>query len=193
MVRSMAIAAALAGVFTVGEVPLMAQGKGNGLNRGLGAAARGASNSALGRSDAPLSRAGNSAARGNSSFGRAGSSMQRADAAMTRGMASAPEIVGEDQALARQQQILDHRLGQADKLRAISEQNGNERLLGTADRMEANATTNFQRQQERLTTSPTDSTGEGGTHPAVATSPEVNAPAAVTRAQPRRGFWFRSR
>lgn len=192
MVRSLAIAAALAGMFIVGEVPLLAQGKGNGLNRGLGAAARGASNSGLGRSDGPLSRAGHSAARGNSSFGRSGGSLQRADAAMTRGMASSPEIVGEDQALARQQEILDHRLGQADKLRALSEQNGNDRLLGTADRMEANATTNFQRQQERVTNPTTDSTS-GGSDPTVAPPQEVNAPAAVTRPQPRRGFWFRSR
>jgi hypothetical protein len=192
MVRSMAIAAALAGVFVVGAVPLFAQGKGNGLSRGLGAAAKGASNSGQARSGGPLSRVGNSAGRGNSSFGRAGGTMQRADAALTRGMASSSEAVGEDQALARQQQILDHRLGQADKLRALSEQNGNERLLGTADRMEANATTNFQRQQERLTNPTTDSTSGSGTDPTVSPSQEDGAPAAVTR-QPRRGFWFRSR
>lgn len=68
------------------------------------------------------------------------------------------------------------RFQQAEHLRAISERNGNESLLETADRMESNATRNYERQA-----------GE-------AEVPQVSeSPAPATKSPAKKGFWFRWR
>jgi len=108
------------------------------------------------------------------------------------------EGAGQDQALANQQSILNHRLDQADHLRGNSQANGNEHLLETADRMQANANRNFLRQQERLGGTTTTSTGGAGSDSTSTTgqTPTESASAAApstASSSGRRGLWFRSR
>ena len=113
----------------------LAQGKGGGLNRALGASSKAGGAKGLGKSTDGLSRATGNLARSNAGLSKATTGLSRAGGAPVEG----------DPALANQQRILDHRMQQAEHLRGISERNGNERLLDTADRMEASATRNFER------------------------------------------------
>lgn len=99
------------------------------------------------------------------------------------------------------EQIQFKRLQQADHLRAISERNGNEALLETADRMEASAVRNFERQ-----------TGTGAIAPETGTVPSNEpvsiqepvpsvdaalasklAPSPASKNGSRKGLWFRWR
>lgn len=193
MLRKFAIPSLMVTVLLT-PASLLAQGKGNGVNRGLGAAAKGASSAGMGRSGGPIAR--DSAARGGATLGRAGG-LQRANLATARGNLP-PTVAGEGMAGENPQRILDQRLDQAEHLRALSERNGNERLLDTADRMEASANRNFERQQQRFTESPTEPTDGSGAVPeatpaesGTAAGPVTTAAQAVPRT--KRGFWFRSR
>jgi len=189
-------------------LPADAQGKGNGLNRGLSAAAKGMNGGGVSRSVGPISRASGGPLRNGAPLGRASGGLQRANAGMSPKIEMPADGAGQDPALANQQSILNHRLDQADHLRAASQANGNEHLQETADRMQANANRNFLRQQERLggttTTSPggtgTDSTSTAGTSTAgtstTAPAPTESTDAAAssaTSSSGRRGLWFRSR
>jgi hypothetical protein len=171
-----------------------AQGKGGGLNRALGASSKANSARGLSRPNSGLSRAGGNLARSNS-LGKAAAGMPRA---------SAPGALEGNAALANQQRILDHRLQQAEHLRGISERNGNERLLSTADRMDASATRNFERRTGLTMQPPTDgavSPADGSATPGdgTITAPEELAtptlPALETARQKSKpsGFWFKSR
>ena len=172
---------------------VLAQGKGGGLNRALGATSK-AGGSGLGKSSNGLSRAGSNLARSNG--------LNRAAGGLPRGTGAAP--VEGDPALANQQRIMDHRLQQAEHLRGISERNGNERLLDTADRMEASAARNFERRTGVVVQPPTD----GSVPPADGSSPPAGETTTVTSdgtnvapvpalqsARPKKpnGFWFKSR
>jgi hypothetical protein len=192
MLRTIVIPAVV-GTLLLSPACMLAQGKGNGVNRGLGAAAKGASSAGMARSGGSIARDG--AARGGATLGRVGG-LQRANLATARGN-SQPTVAAEGPATENPQRILDQRLDQAEHLRALSERNGNERLLDTADRMEASANRNFERQQQRFAPPATEPT-EGSNAPeatpeqnAAGVSPGIPTTQSVPRA--RRGFWLRSR
>jgi hypothetical protein len=133
-------------------------------------------------------------------MGRASGGLQRANDANSPSIEMPSDTSGNDRAIANQQSILDHRQDQANHLRDLSERNGNEHLQATADRMDANANRNYQRQQTRLTGVTTDpsgsSAGGGGTTSDPGASGTPNTTAATTTTvvpQARRGLWFRSR
>jgi hypothetical protein len=153
---------------------VLAQGRGNGLNRGLGGQAKGGA--------AQAARAGSNLARsGGMGLNRAAPGLSRMGSGPK---APAPSAPGEgDRSLGNQQRILDHRQQQAEHLRGVSERNGNERLLETGDRMDSSAVRNFERQ-----------TGTTYQPPAAEGAP-APAPPVQTATQPRKpqGFWFRSR
>ena len=84
-----------------------------------------------------------------------------------------------------EQRKLDHRLNQAEKLRALAEKNGNERLAETADRMETKAQQRFERRMERigeadpqlpLTDAPPFQPGDAQQQPGDASPPVVESP-----------------
>jgi hypothetical protein len=193
MVRNFAIPALMVSVLLT-PACLLAQGKGNGINRGLGAAAKGAASAGMPRSGGPFAR--DPALRGGATLNRAGG-LQRANMATARGD-SLPTVEGDGLAGENPQRILDQRLDQAEHLRALSERNGNERLLDTADRMEASANRNFERQQQRFAPAPTEPTDESNTVPEATPAESAVGTGTVTTVAPsaprtRRGFWFRSR
>ena len=196
--RAILITCAVFSASLMGQLPANAQGKGNGLNRGLSAASKGMTNSGMTRSGGPLSRASGGPLRNGAPLGRASGGLQRANAGISPKIEMPTEGTGQDQALANQQSILNHRLDQADHLRAVSQANGNEHLLETADRMQANANRNFLRQQERLGGTTTTSTGGTGTDSTSTAAPTPTesadaAASAATSSTGRRGLWFRSR
>ncbi len=86
------------------------------------------------------------------------------------------------------EQIRDQRIQRAEHLRAISERNGNESLLETADRMEGSALENYQRQTTVRAGLAEDESVDSATPSLSAAKTNVN-PAG----KPRRGFWFRFR
>jgi hypothetical protein len=197
----MTIAALTIGALLVISTDLRAQGKGIGLNRGLSAAAKGSSSTGLTKAMGKSANAGNGLLRSGSGFGRTGGGLNGSGAADTGSpVVSVPDaadaVSGTTQALDNQQSILTKRLQQADHLRAVSAANGNEHLLETADRMQANATTNFQRQQQRLNATMTDpSTGSTTTPSASSITTDTPTAPLATAPQPRirRGLWIRSR
>jgi hypothetical protein len=181
---------------------LLAQGKSGGFNRALSAAAKGSSASGLAKATGKSSNATNRVLRSGSAFGRTANGLQRANATLDSSTVPTVEVPAAGPALDNPQRILDQRLQQADHLRALSESNGNQHLLDTADRMQANATTNFERQQLQLNPTVPDPSATSTTTP---TPPTTSAPPSVstdTQSAPltgtpqtrtRRGFWFRSR
>jgi hypothetical protein len=86
--------------------------------------------------------------------------------------------------------IRQQRLDRAAHLREISEQNGNEALLDTADRMEASAERNYLRQTDSLSSPPTGEV-QPDESPEVGDMPEEVTERVVLKR--RRGFWIRSR
>lgn len=106
-----------------------------------------------------------------------------------------------DRPLSNFERIQQHRLQQAEHLRGIAERNGNDHLLDTADRMEASANQNYQRQTGALppTAGPTSTPGAAPEVGSETVTVTPAAPAASTAVRgrptttPRRGFWFRSR
>ncbi len=88
--------------------------------------------------------------------------------------------------------IQQQRSQRADHLRTVAERNGNSQLIATADRMDANAMRNLERQQA---VSPLGTGGEASTSDRHEGSAAVATPAATPRptTTPRKGFWFRSR
>jgi hypothetical protein len=197
-------AALLAGTTTAA----FAQGKGGGLNRALGASAKAGNARGLGKSSDGLARASGNLARGNMGLNKAAPGFSRAGAARNLPLDGTATPGDEDPSLANQQRILDKRFQQAEHLRGISERNGNERLLGTADRMDASATRNFERRMGTTLpppptdglTPPTDGSTapptDGSTTPptdgsiAPATAPVLEA--SKLKSKPS-GFWFKSR
>jgi hypothetical protein len=184
MSRKICLSCAVLGVLVVGPMQLLADGKGGGLNRALKTGAKGPINAGPGRSGGLPGRASDDLARRGPGLNRAGGGLERA--------------------ATNQQRILDHRLNQAEHLRGVAERNGNENLLETADRMEANATRNFERQQQRFAGDPTvPTTPPGETPSGEAPAPTLTAPNATepvpvatptpTASRAGRGFWFRSR
>lgn len=124
--------------FLVVGATAFAQGKGQGANRALAAAARGSSNSGIARASQSAVRSQIGSSRSATSLGRSANGLGRAANGLSK-----------SQALAKQSsnalRIRDKRLQQADHLRDISSQNGNERLLDTADRMQESAQRNYDR------------------------------------------------
>ena len=168
-----------------------AQGKGNGFGRGLGNAARGgALGAAAAQGKGPAaqqpgqrfgSMRGTAANVNRRPIGAKPASHPSQRTAMP-GEAGAPSTP-----LTNAERIQQHRLQQAEHLRSISERNGNEALMNTADRMEARANTNYQRQSGLPAQARNDSAQSE-------TIPTVPATAvAQPKPAPRRGFWFRSR
>lgn len=88
--------------------------------------------------------------------------------------------------------IQQQRSQRADHLRTVAERNGNSQLISTADRMDANASRNLERQQ---TASPLGTGGEAFTLDQHEGSAAVATPAATVRptTTPKKGLWFRSR
>jgi hypothetical protein len=160
------------------------QGAGHGLNRGLGAAARGPVGGGVARSADVAARV--SRPTGPTVESR-GAGLSRAGIAReTRGLrnlAMLPQAArGPNPG-----RIYDHRLQQADHLRALSARNGNESLLDTADRMERNATQNLERQVGVFESLPSD----GGFSEAHLTPPPAfrsEVPQPI-----KRGFWIQPR
>jgi hypothetical protein len=205
MMRNVVVVVSLVGASMLGQHALLAQGKGNGLHRGLSAAAKGTASSGVSRAVGHDTGASKGIIRSGSSLGRAGQGLQRSSAAMTPTPATSPETGGDDQANGNPQRILDQRLNQAEHLREIAARNGNDHLLNTADRMASNATTNFDRQQQRLTGVPIAPTTPPATDPTTPTAPDTatgsgsTAGTVSTTVTPQtqtrhgRGFWLRSR
>ena len=115
-----------------------AEGRGQGMNRALAAAARGSSNSGLARAGQSAARSQNGLSRGGASLGRSANGLNRASSGLSHSQALSAQTFNSTR-------IRDKRLQQADHLRDISERNGNERLLDTADRMQESAQRNFDR------------------------------------------------
>src|SRR5690349_5337394 len=134
MNRTIVIAGAVAGMLLFGQLQSFAQGKGNGLNRGLSAASKGLSGGASSKSGGPLSRASTKSLRSGATMGRASGGLERANAAASPSIEMPTDSPDSNQALENQQSILNHRLDQADHLRSLSQSNGNQHLLDTADR-----------------------------------------------------------
>lgn len=88
------------------------------------------------------------------------------------------------------ERIQQKRISQAEHLRGISERNGNESLLITAERMEASALQNFQRQSA---TSAGAAAQYPDRPPVAAAASATNAAAGRQVTPAKRGFWFRSR
>jgi hypothetical protein len=164
--------------FTVSTV--VAQGKGKGAGKSLGSLGRAASSAKASRATRGLSKASDAMSRINQGLGSSSGGVQRASSALNRASDLQMPSNASGEFTTNPQRILDHRLEQADHLRGISARNGNEHLLETADRMEANAQKNYERQ--------TDTTLEEGATP----PPTATVPATKVGRAPR-GFWFRSR
>ncbi len=88
--------------------------------------------------------------------------------------------------------IQQQRSQRADHLRTVAERNGNSQLITTADRMDANALHNFERQQAD---SPLGTGGQASTSSQQEGSAAGATSAAVARptTTSKKGFWFRSR
>jgi hypothetical protein len=151
-------------------------GHGQGLNRALSAAARGAGNSGLARAAQSTTRSGNGLSRDVSKLGRSANGLNRASSGMSHSQALAAQT-------SNAARIRDHRLQQADHLREISGRNGNERLLDTADRMQNSAQTNYDR---RVGSS--DDTGSEA--PPAATGDSVGAAVSAPPAPSPRASWL---
>lgn len=180
---TLAIVAASIAVITAPTV--MAQGKGGGLNRAIGApSGTGGARAIGGKSSDAMARASGNLARGGMGLNKSAPGLSRVGSNPTPSRDSGSTLVGGDQSLANQQRIFDQRTQQAEHLRGVSQRNGNERLLDTADRMDSSAVRNFERQTGTVVQSPA---GDGTTAP---------APAIESANQPRKsvgGLWFRSR
>lgn len=134
-----------------------AKDRGQGLGRAL---------SQVGKAGAPgLNKAGSSVSRASAGASRA-NGLQRAPSLMRGPLAKTPRGLGKgaealadlpkDPAIQHERQLQieqrnrDHRLGQALKLRALAEKNGNAELLANADRMEAQANQHYADRVEKL-------------------------------------------
>ena len=158
------------GVLLTGT-PVFAEGHGHGqgLNRALAAAARGSGNSGLARAAQSTTRSQNGLTKGGTSLGRSANGLNRASNGMSHSQALAAQT-------SNAERIRDKRLEQADHLRSVSARNGNTRLLETADRMQNNAQTNFDR-------------GAGGTSASAGQPEDTNQSAAgiTSRTSPPTG------
>ncbi len=161
-------------LLVVGSTAL-AEGRGQGLNRALAAAARGSSNSGLARAGQSAARSQNGLSRGGANLGRSANGLNRASSGISHSQALGAQT-------SNATRIRDKRLQQADHLREISARNGNERLLDTADRMQDSAQRNYDRGVgEAGTEGPeTENVGAtvrqsaGGFRPAPAATPATN-------------------
>jgi len=140
---------------------LSAAEHGRGLGRALSQAGKSVSAPGLNKA----STAGSSLSRAGNGLGRAGG-LQRAPGLargpLGKGLGKAKDIdsaavngpkdpaVQHEKQLQIEQRNRDHRLAQAQKLRALAEKNGDAELLANADRMEAAATDHYQQRVEQL-------------------------------------------
>jgi hypothetical protein len=157
-----------------------AQGKRQGAGKSLGSLGRAASSAKAARATRGLSKANDAMSRINQGLGSSSGGVQRASSALNRGPDFQKPSKASEDFTTNSQRILDHRLDQAEHLRGIAARNGNEHLLETADRMEANAQENYQRQSD-------PALEQDATPP-----PTTTIPANKVSKAPR-GFWFRSR
>jgi hypothetical protein len=140
---------------------LSAGEKGRGLGRALSQAGKSVSSPGLNKAG----KAGSSLSRTGNGLGRA-AALERAPG-LARGplgkaLGKAKDIDGaalkgpKDPAIKHEKQLLieqrnrDHRLAQAQKLRALAEKNGDAELLANADRMEQHALDHYQERVEHL-------------------------------------------
>lgn len=150
----------------------------------------GLNHSAMNRAGQSVSRAGNASA-GRPAAGRISASglnhkASGAPAARLAGRGEAlpapPDNDGTTIAAGNAERIRDQRLGRAEHLRQVGEQNGNERLATTAERMEDGALRNY---EARSNMSPAANSGDPPSIPAVR---PVRRPAAKSSWWPS---WFR--
>jgi hypothetical protein len=180
------LCASVAMLVIASENCLYAQGRGQGVGRSLSSLNRAASHGGGAQAAANLSRASSRAGKPNSGLNQATSNVQRASSSLSR----VPELrsppVAAASPLKNQQRIMDKRLEQAEHLRQISQKNGNERLLSTADRMEESAIRNYDRQTSLSQSEETPVDSE----PSVSLNKTKRTERVNTA---RRGFWFQSR
>jgi hypothetical protein len=140
---------------------LSAGENGRGLGRALSQAGKAVSAPGLNRAG----KAGSSLSRAGNGLGRAGG-LERAPGLargpLGKGLGKAKDIDPgvakgpKDPAIQHEKQLLieqrnrDHRLAQAQKLRALAEKNGDAELAANADRMEAAALEHYQQRVEHL-------------------------------------------
>ncbi|MGE5191164.1 MAG: hypothetical protein ACM3U2_01600 [Deltaproteobacteria bacterium] len=166
-------------------------GRGNGPRFGSqfsrGAAAMGRSNSAFGAETSKL-KGGN---RSGTASTTNPSGTRDGDSAGDHQQGK-PTVTGTARALQQQQlnneRILQHREAQAQRLRDISQRNGNQHLLDTADRMQKNAQTNYDRRASRLTNFPNStasaSTGSTGASSGGTSGTSTSGAAGTTSTSP---------
>lgn len=146
------------------------QARGQGLNRALSAAARGSGNSGLARAAQSTTRSGSGLSKESAKLGRSANGLNRASSGMSHSQAIAAQT-------SNAVRIRDHRLEQVEHLREVSAQNGNARLLETADRMETSAQTNYER-------------GAGSSRAAGEKIPSPENTTPTERAQKARTSWL---
>ena len=182
MFRPLVLVSLSACICTLGIKPLQAQNGTRGMNRGLG-------NAAANMGGRPqFSRSHNHTPGQAADLGRKVNGIQRANGALER--VTPQKVVDKSRdPLSNQNRIYENRLDQADHLRDVSARNGNDELLETADRMEANAARNYERQTGTPPPQPTETVVEGES---VQTAPPT-LPGREVTARAKRGFWFRAR
>lgn len=176
--------------------PLFAQGPGKaaavrggqhgGAAAGLprsGASRQGLEHSGLNRAGQNVAKPNHGSARNNAARSPSASGLNHAlkgkgNTPLAKGAESRPGGIPAENA----ERIRDQRLNQADHLREVGEANGNERLQGTADRMQASA----ERQYERRvgTVSGAEATDQGTTLPQDGSTPVANSAAPPISAPP---------
>jgi len=159
---------ALAAIVLHAGAAVLARGPGN--SRGLGASTSSGFSGGGGAAVAPASpaRAGSDAHINRSANAAWPDANPRYGAPF--------ESRGPSQQQINEARIYEHRFDQAQRLRTISERNGNAHLLDTADRMESQANQHYNRRMERidpLAASP----GVTPTEPVAADSPQIGADA----------------
>ena len=219
MTRSLATLCLVVCCSIVGENVLLAQGKGAGYSRGLSSAASRAASAgrSAGRASAAMSHASrpsagttNRVSKGAYRLPPAGTAVRRPVPAKTASMKRPSSTVrtsrdhhaGLAEATDNPQRILQHRMQQAEHLRTVSDRNGNDALQQTADRMEASATTNFERQSLQLSApngeiiSEAEPASDSVAEPvegSMAPPSTTAVPKPKANAAAKRGFWLRSR
>lgn len=179
---------------------LLAQGKAPGVGRGLGTAASGATaaGKGIGRASDAIPATSSSAARPGLAVNRKETGLQRSGNAAARVRPLQPLGDGFRQPTLNQPRIADQRLQQAEHLRGLSERNGNESLLMTADRMEASALANQARPLGPAgpvapgppSAAQVEPNGQAETRPARVVAPDAKANGNLNS---KRGLWLRSR
>ena len=161
-------------------MPSMAEAGKGGRGGGRGGIPRSSSR-------ANLSRGGPSGFHQSSSVRRSPSAnfSRRDGVVRTSPIEGRGDLRGKEWALDRQRAVaernLEKRYSQAEHLRGISERNGNERLLDTADRMEQRSQTQYERRTDKINSAyrdldipPPPDNGTQGTSPSGSLSPTTS-------------------